>query len=58
MKYKSLEEKLSEIPLILTLARQTVARGWCHKETEKKVMDVILAEAISYEVAKTIMTLV
>ncbi len=27
-----------------------VARGWCHKETEHNVMDVILEEAITEEV--------
>ena len=29
---------------------QAVARGWCHPETEKKTMDVDLAEAITDEV--------
>lgn len=32
--------------------RGTVARGWCHKENEKKEMDIDLAEAISLEVEK------
>lgn len=34
------------------LIRQAVARGWCSPKNEKKVMDVDLAEAISYEIAK------
>lgn len=34
------------------LIRQAVARGWCHSKNEKKTMDVDLAEAISYEIAK------
>ena len=30
--------------------RGAVARGWCSKENESKIMDVTLAEAISKEV--------
>ena len=30
--------------------RQAIVRGWCHKENEKKEMDVELAEAILKEV--------
>lgn len=41
----------------LDLARQTVARGWCHKDTEHKVMDVTLADAIAYEVAEIFLKL-
>ena len=29
-----------------------VARGWCHPKTEKNIMDVDLAEAITEEVMK------
>lgn len=29
-----------------------VARGWCHKETEYKLMDIDLAVAITEEVIK------
>ena len=29
-----------------------VARGWCHKKTEKNVMDVDLASAITDEIVK------
>lgn len=38
----------------LLYVRAAVARGWCHPETEKKVMDVTLAEAISKEVMEMI----
>lgn len=30
--------------------REAVARGWAHPETEKKDMDVVLAEAITKEI--------
>lgn len=30
-----------------------VARGWTHKETENKEMDVVLAMAIVKEIGKT-----
>jgi hypothetical protein len=33
---------------------QAVARGWCHKKTENKIMDVWLAEAIAAEVLRVI----
>lgn len=41
-----------EIAHIYKIVKQAVARGWCHEKNEKKVMDVDLAEAISYEVSK------
>jgi hypothetical protein len=33
-----------------TKIREAVARGWCHPETEDRVMDADLAEAIVGEI--------
>lgn len=48
-------DSFQRIAKTLNNVRQAVARGWCHPQNEKKIMDADLAEAISYEVTKSIL---